>query len=110
MMSRSECQYMPFCEERIVSQLIRSRYKLEPLKTSEDVLCLYIDLDRQIGKADLDAEQREILRLLMEGFTLTDIGEILGKEYASLRLRYRSAVMKIIDMNNREWGEVYARR
>jgi len=46
----------------------------------------------------------------MEGLTLTDIGEILGKEYASLRLRYRSAVMKIIDMNNREWGEVYARR
>lgn len=46
MMSRSECQYMPFCEERIVSQLIRSRYKLEPLRISEDILCLYIDLDR----------------------------------------------------------------
>ena len=46
----------------------------------------------------------------MEGFTLTDIGETLGKEYASLRLRYRSAVMKIIDMNSREWEEVYTRR
>ena len=41
----------------------------------------------------------------MEGFTLTDIGEILGKEYASLRLRYRSAVSKIIDMDRVTVGE-----
>lgn len=44
----------------------------------------------------------------MKGFTLTDISEVFGREYASLRLQYRNAISRIINENNREWGEKYA--
>lgn len=39
-------RYMPLSEERIVSELIRNRYKLESHRGNDDVVCLYIDLDR----------------------------------------------------------------
>ena len=38
--------YMPLSEERIISELIRNRLKLNSMKDREEILCLLIDLDR----------------------------------------------------------------
>ena len=46
MIGPAEWNYLPRSEERIVSQLIYGRSKLESLKGNPDILCTLIDLDR----------------------------------------------------------------
>lgn len=46
MIGPSEWHYLPLSEERVVSQLIYGRSKLDSLKSNPDILCTLIDLDR----------------------------------------------------------------
>ena len=45
---------------------------------SEEVLCLYITLDKLINDCNFNLKQIEILKLYMDGYTEEDIGEIIN--------------------------------
>lgn len=72
---------------------------------AEPVLCTYFDLDRLIENCGLSQGQREIVSLLMDGYTLSDIAEESGRGLTTVDVQFRRAVEKIVQENNRLWIE-----
>ena len=72
---------------------------------NEDVLCIYADLDRLIGKADLSPLEQKTIEFLMYGYSIRDIAENFGKSRQLYEILFRRAVKKIVKANNVEWEE-----
>lgn len=56
---------------------------------------MYIDLDDRIEAAGLTGKQRWVLRLLMAGYTVTDIAERARCSKASVSIHFKRALMQI---------------
>ncbi len=72
---------------------------------NEDVLCVYADLDRLIGKADLSPLEQKTVEFLMYGYSIPDIADNFGKSRQLYEILLKRAVKKIVKANNTEWEE-----
>lgn len=72
---------------------------------NEDALCIYADLDRLIGKADLSPLEQKTIEFLMYGYTISDIAENFGKSRQLYEILLKRAIKKIVKANNVEWEE-----
>ena len=51
----------------------------------------------------MNEEQRELIALLMKGYTLNDIAELRQQEWRQIERSFRNAVSSIVRENNRCW-------
>ena len=72
---------------------------------NEDVLCIYADLDSLIGRAGLSDAEENTIKLMMRGYSLTDIAEHYGKARQSFEILFKRAVKKIVKRNNADWED-----
>ncbi len=77
---------------------------------NDDVLCVYIDLDRMIDTAGLSPMEGQIVSLLMEGYALSDIADHFGHARQTAGVMFDRAVEKIVEANNAAWEAVYSDR
>lgn len=56
----------------------------------------------------MNKEQRELIALLMKGYTLNDIAELRQQEWRQIERSFRNAVSSIVRENNRCWEKSYA--
>lgn len=117
-----EWDYLSLGEPRVVAQLIQGRSRLDAsyypkqeagshtrsagvFRISEQILATYMDLDRLIETCGLSARQRQIVRLLMDGYTITDVAEDLCVTKQTVNIQFRRAATKITRQNDEEWKE-----
>ena len=117
-----EWDYVPLSEPRIVSRLIKNRWKVDqafyPLAESsstsilasngvfpfsEPVLVTYIDLDELIEQAPLTRAERRIIDYTMRGYADPDIAEHYGTTVQHVRTLFAGAVEKIVATENKNW-------
>ena len=72
---------------------------------NEDVLCIYADLDALIERTDLSPTERNIIKYMMQGYTLADIAYHFGKTRGTYDTLFKRAVKKIVKRNNADWEE-----
>lgn len=111
--------YAPLSDESVVKTLIEYRTKLDPMRDQspgsligavtdapmmEDVLILYIDLDRLIALSDLSPCELFVVGMLMQGYSVADISENFGKTRQAYGVYYRRAVKKIVEEYKRQWA------
>lgn len=77
---------------------------------NEDILCLYADLDSLIEKAGLSDQELLTVKLLMQGYMLSDIADHYGKSKQNFDILFRRAVKKIVKQNNADWEETTGAR
>ena len=77
---------------------------------SEPILCTYIDLDHLIERCGLSPWQREIVRRLMDGYTMLDIAKLTDRALTTIDVQYRRAVEKIVRCNNEDWRQAMERK
>ncbi len=77
---------------------------------NDNVLCVYIDLDRLIDPAGLSPMEGQIVALLMEGYSLSDIADHFGHARQTAGVMFDRAVEKIVAANNTAWEAVYSDR
>lgn len=79
----------------------------------EDVLILYIDLDRLIAVCGLSELEELVVEYMMRGYTIQDIADSIGGTRQAYGGYYRRAVNKIVKEFNDQWaywhGEVLAK-
>lgn len=56
----------------------------------------------------MNEEQRELIALLMKGYTLNDIAELRQQEWIQIERSFRNAVSSVVRENNRRWEKSYA--
>ena len=56
----------------------------------------------------MNEEQRELIALLMKGYTLNDIAELRQQEWRQIERSFRNAVSSVVRENNRRWEKNYA--
>lgn len=109
-------EYYPLTEERVVRELIRNRIKIDntyamklyetdnPAVSNgvppfdEDIICVYIDLDRVIERCGLSDMQMLVVKEMMKGYSAQDIGENCFEQVTqrqSINVQFNRAVEKI---------------
>lgn len=120
--------YYPLTEARVVRELIRGRiytdtsYVMKLYESNdpsvsngvppfdEDILCVYIDLDRAIAKCGLSPMQLEIVNEMMKGYSISDIADVYYDQQITKQgvlIQFHRAVDKICkyaDAVNTEWA------
>lgn len=71
----------------------------------EDAICVYAALDSLIKRAGLSDGEMLTVKLLMQGYILTDIAEHYGKQRQTFNVLFNRAVKKIVRRNNADWEE-----
>ena len=56
----------------------------------------------------MNEEQRELIALLMKGYTLNDIAELRQQDWKHTERSFRNAVSSVVRENNRRWEKSYA--
>lgn len=56
----------------------------------------------------MSVEQRELIALLMKGYTLNDIAELRQQDWTHIERSFRNAVSSVVRENNRCWEKSYA--
>ena len=56
----------------------------------------------------MNEEQRELIALLMKGYTLNDIAELRQQEWRQIERSFSNAVSSVVRENNRRWEKSYA--
>lgn len=104
--------YYPLSDEMVVRALIEQRDKL--LNTAEqsfdeDLICLYIDLDRliQAVSSTLPASEAYTLGKYLEGYTAADICESDGVSRQAYNGYYARAVKKITAEARHQWARCH---
>ena len=75
---------------------------------SEDITCTYVDLDTLIETAGLTDKQYVLIMQMMDGYSISDISFISGRDRKTLTESFNSAVKKICLRNLENWKTVYA--
>lgn len=70
----------------------------------EDVLILYIDLDRLIAVCGLSELEELVVEYMMRGYTIQDIADSIGGTRQAYGGYYRRAVKKIVKEFNDQWA------
>lgn len=77
---------------------------------NEDILCLYADLDSLIERAGLSDQELLTVKLLMQGYMLSDIADHYGKARQTFEILEKRAIKKIVKRNNADWEETTGAR
>lgn len=70
---------------------------------SQELICIYVDLDRYIEMAELNAKQRYIVDRLMEGYTEDDISQMFGDRMQNIYSHVDKVCKKIKAVNDYGW-------
>ena len=99
--------YVSLTEERVISQLLRSRVKMDRLiedgSISSELLDTYVDLDRLISGTKLSVEETFTLRRVMEGYTFWDMEMVFGKSHKTYEGIFKRVCRKLKETNDRHW-------
>lgn len=117
--------YAPLSDETVVRTLVEQRAKLDPIKKAaasatslfeasadtsplvEDIICLYVDLDRLIEAVQFPASEAFVLGKVMEGYTIGDLSDIYGGSRQAYSGYYRRAIGKIVKESQEQWARHY---
>lgn len=115
--------YAPLSDETVVRTLVEQREKLDPIRKAsgtslfeaaadtsplvEDIICLYVDLDRLIEAVRFPSSEAFVLEKIMDGYTINDLSEIYGGSRQAYSGYYRRAIGKIVKESQEQWARHY---
>lgn len=70
---------------------------------SDDVICIYADLDNLINKANFNDNQSKVLNMYMYGNTESDIAELLNVEQQSVNSVIDRMCEVLCELNYQDW-------
>ena len=76
---------------------------------SEPITVTYLDLDRLLEAAELTKVQRNIIELLMQGWSRRDVAEVLKIEADTVVDALNIAVDEIVERNEYEWHHFHTK-
>ena len=91
-------------------------YDTNPLLTpgsvpmSEPITVTYLDLDRLIDTCGMSESQRQVVAMLMQGYSKSDIAEMSHSTTDAVEKVLVRAIEKIIDQNEYEWHRSIAKQ
>lgn len=77
---------------------------------SEPITATYLDLERLIDTCCLTKDEKQIIELLMMGYTKADIRDTANIEMDTISALYNAAIAKIVEQNEYEWHRCQAKR
>ncbi len=69
----------------------------------EEIICIYMDLERLIKKCNFNKKQLEIIDLYFKGYNTSDICEVLGYKESSVDRMMETIAKKIVEQNRIEY-------
>jgi transposase-like protein len=69
----------------------------------EEILCIYMDLERLIKKCNFNKKQLDIINLYFKGYATSDICDVLGYKESSVDRMMETIAKKIVEQNNIEY-------
>lgn len=121
-----EYDYMPLSDRLVVENLIKHRSEVDPyyvekffpsglspsgdMEFREPVFVTYADLDVLISSCGLSPPQRQVVDLLMLGYTKKEIADLRDDLPQSIEVHFNRAINRIIKENNRRWASVYIKK
>ena len=121
-----EWDYMPLSDRVVVEHLIKHRSEVDPyyvekhfpsglspsgdMDFREPIFVTYADLDSLIESCGLSKHQRQVVDLLMLGYTKKDVADLRHDLQQTVEVHFNRAVRRIIKENNRRWASVYAKK
>lgn len=116
----SEWDMVTLSDSNAIKGLLKFRYRFDLLledgsdryglesncdlaKLSEDVICIYADLDNLINKANFNTYQSKILKMYMYGNTEDDIAELLNVERQSINSVIDKICEVLCELNYQNW-------
>lgn len=70
---------------------------------NENILTVFIDLDRLIETCPLSRKQRAVVNLLMQGWTIQDIADETGRDHQSVSRLFETAIDNLIKHHKTRW-------
>jgi hypothetical protein len=67
---------------------------------SQEIICMYADLDVLIEKAELNVKQKFIVEKLMEGYTERDIADIFNRDKSNIHKSFQGICLKLKKIND----------
>lgn len=115
--------YVPMGDQGVLSELIRNRMRLDRsymekvypsgllssaggIIFNENILSVYVDLDRMIQRAPLTKGQRTVINLLMKGWTIQDIAEETGRDKTNISHIFSRALNTLSGFHFERWRSV----
>lgn len=77
---------------------------------NQELISLCASLDLILKEINLTNNQKEVLSLLEDGFTYSDIGKMTKKSKQAIRKIFNSIARAIVRENNKRWKKIYQRR
>lgn len=111
-MSMEKCDfknmpYISFGDRGVVRNLILSRSKIDiDEENNENIICYYTTLDSLILSASLTNIQKEILKYIMQGYSMSEISNLYSKPIQEINVQFTRTVDKIIDANKQKFKEM----
>lgn len=111
-MSMEKCDfknmpYISFGDRCVVRNLILSRSKIDiDEENNENIICYYTTLDSLILSASLTNIQKEILKYIMQGYSMSEISNLYSKPIQEINVQFTRTVDKIIDANKQKFKEM----
>lgn len=111
-MSMEKCDfknmpYISFGDRCVVRNLILSRSKIDvDEENNENIICYYTTLDSLISSASLTNIQKEILKYIMQGYSMSEISNLYSKPIQEINVQFTRTVDKIIDANKQKFKEM----
>lgn len=121
--THEQFDYVPFSDPRVLSELICNRMKLDRsyiekvypsgllsscggIIFNEQIISVYVDLDRLIETSPLTKKQRAVIELLMRGYTIQDIAEETNNLQSNISHIFARAIAVMINQHKKRWREV----
>jgi hypothetical protein len=70
---------------------------------NDDIICLYIDIDKLLERANLSEKQWQIISLYMDGYTEREIAYELNDDVRNIIGTINSVCKKICELNYESW-------
>ena len=111
-MSMEKCDfknmpYISFGDRCVVRNLILSRSKIDvDEENNKNIICYYTTLDSLIPSASLTNIQKEILKYIMQGYSMSEISNLYSKPIQEINVQFTRTVDKIIDANKQKFKEM----
>ncbi|MFS0643699.1 LuxR C-terminal-related transcriptional regulator [Siminovitchia sp. 179-K 8D1 HS] len=121
MLSSKDIQFMPFVlsDVNVIELLIRYRYKYDEnlylkdfgrsrfvdgeTSINEEMIAVYLDLDRLIKECKFDKVQVKMIKMLEHGYEQNEIAEELGLREQTIEGRMKTIFRRIKQQNDWNW-------
>lgn len=112
-----------FSDVDCIKGLIKNRWLIDPyyglernnhynfagtiLPMNQELICVFVDLDRLIHKVKLSKKQLFIISKLMQGYSEEEVAESLNNEVSTINRTLDTISRKIKKINDNEWKYDY---